>query len=57
MRDLLIELWIVAMYLGTMMGIVFFLAFVCRVGDLGLYFLGWIDKKIQERVPVKVEKK
>jgi hypothetical protein len=48
MNELLIELWIVAMYLGTMMGIVMFLAFVCRVGDLGMMLLGWIDRKIQD---------
>lgn len=40
--------FIVAVYLCTMMGIIMFLAFVCRVGDLGFMVLGWIDRRIQE---------
>ena len=31
------------------MGMVLFLAFVCKVGDLGFYLLGWIDSVIQDR--------
>jgi hypothetical protein len=46
---MLTEIFIVLMYLGTMMGMVLFLAFVCRVGDLGFYLLGWIDSVLQDR--------
>jgi hypothetical protein len=46
---MLTEIFIAVMYLGTMMGMVLFLAFVCRVGDLGFYFLGWIDSVLQDR--------
>ena len=59
MVELLTQIAIVVMYLGTMMGMVCFLAFVCRVGDLGFMLLGWLDNKIQQRavrVPVKNER-
>jgi hypothetical protein len=44
-----VDLFIAAMYLGTMMGMVLFLAFVCRLGDLGFYLLGLIDSHLQDR--------
>lgn len=47
MNETLTVIAIILMYLGTMMGMISFLAFVCGVGDLGLMFLGWIDNKIQ----------
>jgi hypothetical protein len=43
------DLFIVVMYLGTMMGMVLFLAFVCRVGDLGFYLFGLADSYLQDR--------
>jgi hypothetical protein len=46
---MLVELFIVVMYLGTMMGMVLFLAFVCRLGDLGFYLLGLADSYLQDR--------
>lgn len=45
--NILTEIFIVAAYLATIMGLILFLAFVCRVGDLGIMFLGWLDDKIQ----------
>lgn len=48
MIEYLVAFLIAGIYLSFLMGIVFFLAFVCRVGDLGIWFLGWIDRKIQE---------
>ena len=46
---MLTEIFIAVMYLGTMMGMVLFLAFVCKVGDLGFYLLGWIDSVLRDR--------
>ena len=46
---MLTEIFIAVMYVGTMMGMVLFLAFVCKLGDLGFYLLGWIDSVIQDR--------
>ena len=48
MNEILTEVFIVVMYLATMMGMILFLAFVCRVGELGFMVLGWIDRRIQE---------
>jgi hypothetical protein len=43
------ELFIALMYVGTILGMCLFLAFVCRLGDLGIWIIGWIDSKLQER--------
>jgi hypothetical protein len=48
------EFFIAIVYVGTLLGICVFLAFVCRLGDLGFWVLGWIDNKIQERQPKKI---
>lgn len=48
MNELATELFIVAMYLGTMLGMCVFLGVVCRLGDLGFWIIGWIDSKLQE---------
>ena len=48
------EAFIVVMYLATIMGMCAFLAFVCKVGDLGFFIFGWIDNKIQQRQRVVV---
>lgn len=45
--NILTEIFIVAAYLATIMGLILFLAFVCRVDDLGIMFLGWLADKIQ----------
>lgn len=45
MNDILTELFIAAMYVGTILGMCMFLAFlafVCRMGDLGVWALGWL---------------
>lgn len=49
MNEILTEVFIAVMYLATMMGMICFLAFVCRLGDLGFWLMGWIDSKIQDR--------
>jgi len=54
---MLTEIFIVVMYLGTMMGMVLFLAFVCKLGDLGFYFLGWIDSVLQDRYMRRLAKR
>ena len=46
---MLTEIFIAVMYVGTIMGMVLFLAFVCKLGDLGFYLLGWIDSILQDR--------
>ena len=55
MNEILTEVFIVVMYLATMMGMILFLAFVCRVGDMGMWLLGRLDQAIQERHMMKLQ--
>lgn len=55
MNEILTEVFIVAMYLATMMGMILFLAFVCRVGDMGIWLIGRLDQAIQDRHMMKLQ--
>lgn len=57
MNEILTEVFIVAMYFGCMMGMVFFLAFVCKVGDAGILLIGYLDRWLQDRHMMKLQKK
>jgi len=56
MNEILTEVFIVTMYFATMMGMICFLAFVCRVGDMGMWLLGRLDQAIQDRHMMKIQK-
>jgi len=57
MSETLTIAFIAAMYLATIMGMILFLAFVCKVGDLGFMLLGWLDQKLQDSHMKSLQKK
>lgn len=48
MNDIMTELFIATMYVGTILGACAFLGIVCRLGPMGIWVLGWLDSKFQE---------
>ena len=49
MNELLTDVFIAVMYVGTILGMCTFLGIVCKLGDLGFMLLGWLDSKFQDR--------